>query len=294
MKIAFISDIHLEHKGLILNNTENADVLILAGDLLVENDLQPVTTEGILLDDFFNIRSKRYHEFLQDCSIKFKHILFVVGNHEHYHGDFKFTVNTLKSRLKYISNLHILDKESIIIDDVKFLGCTLWSDMNSEDLDTINYINRSMNDFRIIKNSNDLVNFKVELQSGPEKCGYKTKPSRFTPYHAIEEHKLCLEFLDNETKSNEKIIVITHHAPSFDTIEHKYKSNALMNGGFCSNLNKFIEDRPQISNWIFGHQHQRNTFSVGKTTLHINARGYPGELLEVELKYINIASDNPN
>jgi predicted phosphodiesterase len=39
MKIALASDIHLEFGPITLNNDENADVLVLAGDICVANTL---------------------------------------------------------------------------------------------------------------------------------------------------------------------------------------------------------------------------------------------------------------
>ena len=40
MKIALCSDLHLEFGDIILKNTENADVLILSGDILIAEDLR--------------------------------------------------------------------------------------------------------------------------------------------------------------------------------------------------------------------------------------------------------------
>ena len=39
MKIALCSDLHLEFGPISLENTENAEVLILSGDILVADDL---------------------------------------------------------------------------------------------------------------------------------------------------------------------------------------------------------------------------------------------------------------
>jgi len=42
MKIAVASDLHLEFTGIDLRNTENADVLVLSGDICVADDLYRV------------------------------------------------------------------------------------------------------------------------------------------------------------------------------------------------------------------------------------------------------------
>ena len=104
MRIALASDIHLEFGPIELKNTENAEVLILSGDICVAADLNPYGEDD-------EERSVRIHTFFQGCCSEFKHVMYVVGNHEHYHGDFTKTISKLKECLGYLVNLHILDKE---------------------------------------------------------------------------------------------------------------------------------------------------------------------------------------
>ena len=81
MKIAIASDVHLEFGPIVFENTGGADVLILSGDICVAKDLlehdSPMPTE----------KSQRLHEFFYNCCNKFPHVVYVVGNHEHYHYD---------------------------------------------------------------------------------------------------------------------------------------------------------------------------------------------------------------
>ena len=48
MKIAIASDVHLEFGDLILKNEENADVLILSGDICVAADFRKPDAYGII------------------------------------------------------------------------------------------------------------------------------------------------------------------------------------------------------------------------------------------------------
>jgi predicted phosphodiesterase len=48
MKIAICSDIHLEFGDINLQNTENADVLILGGDICVAADIGRPDTHNIM------------------------------------------------------------------------------------------------------------------------------------------------------------------------------------------------------------------------------------------------------
>lgn len=166
MKIAVCSDLHLEFGDLKFDNPGDVDVLILSGDILVARDLMEHDPHGIV--DFG--KSARYHRFFQDCSANFPHVIYVAGNHEHYHGDFKYSISDIKKRFAYLTNVHVLDKEVFELNDIVFVGGTLWTDMNKEDPITLHMISKMMNDFRCVDNSNREVNYKtfddVENQIG--------------------------------------------------------------------------------------------------------------------------------
>lgn len=263
--IAYGSDIHLEMNDVDIKNTEKADVLILAGDVFVEADLKEFNSDiDSFLDDY---RSYRIHNFFINCSKEFKDIIFVTGNHENYRSDFDKTIPNIKKKLSYIKNLHILEKDFIIIDGVQFIGSTLWTDMNNNCESSKEFIKRYMNDFRIIKKLN----------------------RKFTPDDAIEEHNKTLEYFNKEITSG-KVVVVTHHAPSSLSIADEYKGDELMNGGYYSDLTKFIEDRTNIKVWIHGHTHTKFDYTIGNTRILCNPRGYRGEksFSEFKLDYVTI------
>ena len=123
MKIAVCSDIHLEFGPIELNNTDNANVLILSGDICVAKDLSHSDSKkGDISRKFFRM-----------CALRFPHVLYVMGNHEHYHGDFATSGKIIKEELAQYANVHLLDQETKVIDDITFIGGTLWTDMNKED-----------------------------------------------------------------------------------------------------------------------------------------------------------------
>jgi DNA repair exonuclease SbcCD nuclease subunit len=155
MKIAICSDVHLEFGQLELENTHNAEVLVLSGDICTAVDLR--VTDSILS----SVKTDRYLDFFTACSRNFPHVVYVMGNHEHYHGDFATSAGILKDALKHLPNIHVLDKEVFTLGDYVFLGGTLWTDMNGEDEMTMNHVSRRMNDFQICKNSLREVNFKT-------------------------------------------------------------------------------------------------------------------------------------
>ena len=149
MKVAICSDVHLEFGQLNLENTDNAEVLILSGDICVAKDILDLDPHETRFDD----KSSKIHKFFQECCARFNHVIYIAGNHEHYNGDFAETFTVLRDRFGYLVNLHILDKESVIINDIMFIGGTLWTDMNKEDGITLMHMKSMMNDFRCVKNS---------------------------------------------------------------------------------------------------------------------------------------------
>lgn len=288
MKIALASDLHLEFGTISLTNDENADVLVLSGDILVANSLGD--------RDLYNImgeatQSNRFHTFMQECSARFPNVVYVAGNHEHYDGDYAKTIPKLKEKFNYLKNVHILDKEYVTFGDVTFIGGTLWTDMNKEDALTLFHIKRAMNDFRIVENSNRMVSRKVPLYKKDENGVYlknekgymiedgfkfKQEVSTFAPEDAVADHYKMMEYIKHivSEKANEKFVVCGHHAPSKSSTKPRYQHDTLMNGGYSSDLSEFILDHPQIKLWTHGHTHDIFDYMIGTTRVACNPRGY--------------------
>ena len=260
MKIAVCSDIHLEFGPIELNNTDNANVLILSGDICVARDLPYIDSKkGDISRNFFRM-----------CALRFPHVLYVMGNHEHYHGDFATTGKIIKEELAQYANVHLLDRETKVIDDVTFIGGTLWTDMNKEDGITLMHMKDMMNDFRCITNSARKTHYKDTLGNS------HIHIARFTPDDAVEDHKKMLEYVKTmiEGKHDQKFVVVGHHAPSKASTHPRYAKEEIMNGGYSSDLSEFILDHPQIKLWTHGHTHENFDYLIGSTRIFCNPRGY--------------------
>ena len=282
MKIAVCSDLHLEFGNIQLPNTENADVLVLSGDICVAAKLLP-WDDDILIGSISNYT----HHFFQDVCAQFKNVVYVLGNHEHYHSDFAKTLDNIKHRLGYLNNLHILEKETVTIDGITFVGGTLWTDMNNEDPLTLFHMKDMMNDFVCVDNSARTTHFK------DEDGNYHTRTARFTPEDSVEEHKRTVEFirLVTEGKQNGSFVVVGHHSPSRLSTHPRYAQDTVMNGGYSSHLDFFIEDHPQIKLWTHGHTHEPFDYKIGETRILCNPRGYVNyekRATDFELKYVEV------
>ena len=276
MKFALCSDLHLEFETIELNNTEGADVLVLSGDICVAKDLAFKET----------IRSEKWMEFFTHCSEQFKDVIYIMGNHEHYHGDFAKSYDQLKESLADLPNIHVLEKEFITLGDVTFICGTLWTDMNKEDPNTLYGIKGYMNDYRIIEDSSEVVHFKVPVYGTKEDGStdynnivsqeFHTRSGKFSPEKSVREHKAMLKVIDEVTKGmvSEKFVVVGHHAPSKMSTKPKYRDDVMVNGAYSSDLSEFILDRPMIKVWTHGHTHDTFDYMVGSTRIVCNPRGY--------------------
>ena len=134
MLIRLLSDLHQEFRPYEIEKLpEDKDtVLVLAGDIDVGVDAC---------------------DFIIEQSANFAHVLYLLGNHEFYHNDLYRLADEVRGELADIPNVSFLDNDDVVIGDVRFIGSTLWSDMDDENPHSMFIIERSMNDYKYIKQS---------------------------------------------------------------------------------------------------------------------------------------------
>lgn len=267
MKIYLASDVHLEFGDCHINNEDNVDVLILSGDIMVAQDMHdhPEMDYGmysnINLADLGRRQecALRFRDFLKRCSVQFPHVVYVAGNHEFYHGKWPIGIQYLRDECARFPNVYFMENDSRTIDDVTFVGCTLWTDMNRGDPTTLHAVAHMMNDFRIIRNSD---------------LGF----TALRPAHVAQAHRYSLGYIKQVTegKPDQKFVVVGHHAPTKLSVKPRYANDHLMNGAYSSDLSDFILDRPQIKLWTHGHTHDDFDYMIGSTRVVCNPRGYIG------------------
>ena len=295
MKIAVCSDVHLEFGDLDLHNEEGADVLILGGDILVADDLKGAASPIVKVTETLSIRAERYVDFINRCSERFPHVIYVMGNHEHYLGDFAESDKLIKGTFGDLKNFYFLDKDWININDTFFYGGTLWTDMNNEDPRTMREMAYCMNDYRGVQNSNKTVSYRVPdlTKAEVDAFSFKERPANFSPADSVVDHKEFLKGLDLALSlyPNQPFVVVGHHAPSKASTHPRYKTEVMMNGAYSTNLDDFILDRRQIKLWTHGHTHEEFDYMIGTTRVVCNPRGYDGyeaRADEFKLKYVEI------
>lgn len=235
MKIQYLSDLHIESGEMSVEPNES-DVVVLAGDIHVK-------------DNGINWVIKNFRD---------KPVIYVMGNHEFYGKAYPKHVNTIK-KLAVGTNVHVLENDIITINGVNFLGCTLWTDFNlfGNPASAGYQCQQAMSDYKQIRLS--------------------PKYSRIKPVDVTSIHRRSLTWLGEELQRlrNEKNIVITHHAPTVESLPHDY-SNDPLSPAYASNLNDFIK-RHQPNYWIHGHLHYSLKYQIGNCQILCNPRGYSSE-----------------
>ena len=268
MKIKLVSDLHLEFSDVDIPNN-GCDVLILSGDIMIAQDLhdhprgewsRPSDLPKEYLWKNGQMRPEkadRFRNFLDRCSKNFPHVIYVAGNHEFYHGKWYATIDYLREECNHWPNIYFLEKDVKVIDDIAFLGCTLWTDLNKGDPLTMHSVESMMNDHRLIRH---------------DKLGY----TKLRAVHTRERHMESLEWLRKTLPDYNKAVVVGHMGPSHLSIHEQYKDDYHLNGGYCSDLSNFILDHPQIKLWTQGHTHHTFQYMIGSTKVACNPRGYEG------------------
>ena len=262
MKITLVSDLHLEFSDINITNQNGADVLILGGDIMIAQDLHDHPENDQIMDLILGTRrekAQRFRNFLKRVSLEFPHVIYIAGNHEFYHGKYPDSIDYLKTECARFHNIHMLEMESIVIEDVTFIGATLWTDMNKQDPMTLMAVKDAMNDYSVIRHS---------------QRGY----AKLRPTDTVLRHMDTLSYIKDEIAKNPegKYVVAGHHAPSKLSLKPRYEKDVLLNGAYSSDLSEFILDHPQIKLWTHGHTHDCFDYEIGSTRIVCNPRGYEG------------------
>jgi hypothetical protein len=257
-----MSDLHLDFADLVL---PGGDVLILSGDVCEAKRFkkEDYNANMVLLEhERADQRPDRCSRFLEEECAKYREVIYVMGNHEHYGYQFHKTYDHIKSQLP--SNVHLLEKESYEIDGVIFMGGTLWTDMNNHDQLTLYHMKSMMNDYR-----------QVTMLNETNGAYHKLQPEKTVTEHIKTKQYFTQQLSENrQSGRNKPVVVCTHHSPSKASTHPRYADDVIMNGAYSSDLSEFILDNPEIKVWTHGHTHHQFDYMVGDTRIICNPRGY--------------------
>lgn len=240
MKIWLFSDLHLEYDDLRQPLAiPDADVCVVAGDLC------RAPANGV--------------HWLSKHIAPSMPCVYVAGNHEYYKGSIREGLEDGHIAAAQFTNVHFLENEAVIIDGVRFLGATLWTDYQIEG-------HRRLAMFNARERMND--HKQIARQRNPWQ--------RFVPEMAYRMHRDTRRFIETALKADPiKTVVITHHLPHAESVPQRFNGD-LLNAAYGSDLSDVIEEgRPAL--WVHGHTHDSCDYQISATRVVCNPRGYDDE-----------------
>ena len=183
-------------------------------------------------------------------------VLYLAGNHEYYEGEFEAVQKAMAAAAREHS-VELLDCSTAVVDGVRFLGCTLWTDYSlapqGERPAVIEAARKLNPDYQLIQRGS----------------------RAFSPEDAIalcSRHRAWLAAALAAPFPG-KTVVVTHFAPHPRSIAPAFVGHRA-NPGFVLNLETIMDSAPL---WIHGHTHTFFDYRVRGTRVICNPRGYPGE-----------------
>lgn len=240
MRIHILADLHLEF-GDYTPAQVDADVVVLAGDIHIKGRAIP---------------------FIQNL---FPHtpVIYVPGNHEYYRDALPKLDDALRDAA-LDTHIHYLENEEWTFGGVRFLGCALWTNFTIFGFDQRDLCmaaaESALNDYALIRVS--------------------PKFRRLTPLHTAILHRQSRKWLEERLAEpfQGKTVVVTHHAPSLRSVQPRFHDDPVT-AAFAENMEDFIQTYP-IDLWIHGHTHHCVDYTIGKTRILSNQRGYADDLVK--------------
>jgi len=214
----------------------------------IKDILVPMADTLILAGNICFVKHHFFLTFFQKLSVMFKNIIYVFGPNEYFclsdlQLESPLALETYaRAMLSGLSNVHILQKDYLKINNIIFVGCTLWSYISKRDL--------VMKTHPLVQNY--FVRHGTQILLDPEYTN-----------NIYLNHKLWLERMI-DTFSLSVIVPVTYTLPCFEAVEDKYSFLTKMNYGNCDRLVALSDA------WCAGTGKLTRIIDVSKTPLYIN------------------------
>ena len=243
LKIQLLSDLHLEtHPHFTATPAPGADVLVLAGDIGSYQD-------GTQLDDE-DFGLARFSPLPQYAGWPVP-VVFVPGNHEYDMLDFDAAHARLRATCERLG-IHWLERETLVLQGVRLVGCTLWTDFDAlaDDERTQDLARR----LRLREKAFRAANFYLKKTGG-------TRGGEPFLAELLREEGLASQAWLRAALAQPfdgPTVAVTHFAPSLKSADPRY---GLVPGtaGFC---NALVDLLPSADAWLHGHLHAHCDYTV--------------------------------
>lgn len=239
-----LSDIHIDAATyrIHMSADEKNTILVIAGDLC------PVDKTALM------------GNFLKDAADRFKHVVYVAGNHEYWGSSLIRAPQKINETIaKFnLANVHYLQNDCVVLDGVAFIGSTMWSEVRNPV--TVMQVANGMNDYR-----------KIRTGTASDPYARKARVSDTVVEFDRAKTYIFAE-IEHQKLIGNKVYVVTHHAPSHRSIDPKYQYDAV-NAAYYTSLDIEVEDAsPDF--WQHGHIHWMQDYYIGTCRVICNPKGY--------------------
>lgn len=199
-----------------------------------------------------NVLTAGVRNFFNKCVQGYNKVFYVMGNHEYYDGDVNTSVDVIRRNIP--EEIVLLNNSSEFYRGIHFMGATMWANFNNRDSKMMDISEMCMNDYNIVANNSP--ELSLERFDDTMMWFKKTLPNLLGP-----------------------VFVITHHAPSFQSISGRYNNE--LSGAYATDLEDFILKNTKIKHWVHGHIHRSSDYKIGQCRVMTNPHGYyPHEVNE--------------
>ncbi len=236
LRIQVASDLHLErYPDFTPQAAPEADVLVLAGDIGSYQPGSLLASEATADFALTRFSPKR-------PGSPWRRVLFVPGNHEYDSLELPPTREKLRGLCVELGIIW-LDREVVVIDGVRFLGTTLWSDFEALAATERTETKRQQALAKAYRAANFYLRKNTTRQGDQPMLAEDLR----------EEGLACQRWLrDTLAQPHDgATVVVTHFAPTLHSADPRY---GLVPGtaGFCNGLDDLL---PHANLWIHGHLH---------------------------------------
>lgn len=243
MKLLILSDLHTEFADFVPEAGVDFDVCVLAGDIATKG-----RTGAWAANTFAG-----------------KPVVLVLGNHDYWGSNLTKAVAQARADCES-TQVRLLNNNSVVIDGVRFVGGTLWTDYRLTGSRVLSMIDsqRVMVDHDRIRTATFNRVSAADLEREHERT------------RALLKMELAYPF-DGPT------VVVTHHAPSVQCLAPRYQAmlGNHINAAFASSLESLMS--PGVPLWIHGHVHNSIDMDIKGTRILCNPRGYAGVELNPDI-----------
>jgi len=271
-RILLHSDLHLETGPFSLPESDGPAIAVFAGDV------KPGVDSLAALQRITSLPA-----------------VFVAGNHEFWGGDYFEVLEQL--RTSPAGNVHFLENREVVLDGVRFLGATLWTDYGSGNRALMDYGLWQMRDHRCIRAARwwTAAN-KARFLATFGHHALEKFEGQFNPLLARELHGRSVAWLRRALRKpfSGPTVIVTHHAPTYASLTRSgtVKEYALerrhwqrrMNddlnltqvGSYASDTLAQLQhelERADVRLWAHGHVHHALQFGQRAIRVACNPRG---------------------